>query len=112
MTEGTRYLIVIRFADEGDLRARARESAPKVKAIIERLSEKECQLAFTSRDGSVFGYLLKVAVPLGQIRATLFGEMGGGTAALLRADHYFAVECGNGHDGLGFSRAWTWLQHH
>ncbi|HJT63105.1 MAG TPA: hypothetical protein VJ797_15655 [Burkholderiales bacterium] len=107
-----RLLIVIRFGDETPVKVRAPKAAPAILAVIQRCSGGEHQLAFTSRDGSVFGYLLKTTRPLGALRAELYGETGAGTAALLNEDHFFAVELGADFDGRGFSRAWTWLQHH
>jgi hypothetical protein len=112
-TPAKRYLIIVRFGPEEPIRTRALKSVPEFVKIIERFAGKELQLAFTSRDGSTFGYLLKTSTPLRIIHRALFGEDNSpGTAALLRNDDFFAVEVGAEIDGRGFSRAWTWLQHH
>lgn len=110
----TTYLVIIRFGDAGVITARVRESAPLIKKTIEKLSDGECQLAFTSRDGSAFAYLMKTTAPLPVVRAELFGtsQNARGASPLLDGDSYLAIEVGAGFDGVGLSRAWTWLQHH
>lgn len=106
-------LLVVRLANE-DLRARALESAPKVKAVVERLSNKDCKLAFITSDGASFAYFMNTDAPAPVIRAELYGASSRSTggAPLLNADHYLLISVGAEVDGVGFSQAWTWLQHH
>lgn len=108
------YFIMIRFDDDVSPMARARESAPKVLSILKKISDDEHQLVFTARDGTTFGYFVKTTAPLRVVRAELFGtsKTSRGGCALRNNDSYIAFELGPQFDGVGFSRAWTWLQHH
>lgn len=111
--ESGAYLTVIRLsAEDMPLTQRIRETAPLVKKSIEALSGGNCQLAFTSQDGSAFGWLMRSARDAGAIARVLKGELGGGTAALLQSDSVLVVEIGPDFSGHGFTRAWTWIQHH
>ena len=52
-------------------------------------------------------------MPLLGIRAELYGTARKSTeAVLLNGDHYLALEVGSEFDGVGQSKAWTWLQRH
>lgn len=109
------YIAIIRIGGEpGELMAKVRIAAPAVLKNIERISSGEFQLAFTTRDGTSFAYLLRTHKMVGVIRALICGnaEIEDGPAALRADDTILILEVGETYDGLGFSRAWTWLQHH
>ncbi len=105
---------IFRLGREANIKQRVIESAPKIKSVIESLSRNECQLAFTTSDGSTFGYLLKTSASTQSIRAALFGtsDKSTGTSPLLSDDNYLIVEVGQDFDSVGFSRAWNWIGHH
>lgn len=107
------YFIIIRLASENATLKNLKESGPVMKAIIERYSNRECQLVFTSPDGSTFGWLLNTSQPLSKLKAALYGETKDApTSSLLRGDSFLGMEIGRDYDGTGFSNAWSWLQHH
>lgn len=110
------FLVVIRFAGDTDreLRARISSSGPAVKATIERIGAGSCQLAFTSGDGSTFGWLVQASHSAHDILRELQGNAGPkhGTAPTLTDDNVLIVEIGPDFSGYGLSRAWTWLQRH
>src|SRR3546814_7659624 len=54
-----RYMVTIRYAADALDRERIISSGRAIKDYIERMSENECKLAWTSTDGAAFGYLMK-----------------------------------------------------
>jgi hypothetical protein len=106
------FMALIKFNGDVPTIQRIRESAPSVKAAIEKLSRNNCQLVFTSDSGDCFAYLLKTHLPAGVICAELEGRTESSVASPLRSDDdVLVVEIGSQFTGSGFSRAWTWLQH-
>ena len=113
-TKKRKVLAVIRIGSQDATRSRINEAAKNVIAVIDRLSEKENQLAFTTKDGDSFGILMKTDVPLRVLREELCGTSKSSAqgSPLLNNDSCLLLEIGEEFDGRGFSRAWTWLQHH
>ncbi len=124
-TEKRRYLVHIRLGKEFSLKQRIREATPGIKQIIKKLSHDEYQLAYTSGDGGTFGFLMKASCEPYVIRTQLdapgkhrpFGleaddQEYPDTSPLRTDDHVLILEIGELFDGKGFSRAWTWLEHH
>lgn len=118
-----RFLVHIRIGSAAPSRQRLIDACPAVKATIERLSNGNCQLAYTSSDGGTFGYLLKTSKPSAMIRAEIEGtsnkppkygedEPMPPSSPLLNDDCILVLEIGEDFAGHGFSRAWTWLQRH
>lgn len=106
-------LMIIRMSKENSNQKHLREMAPGIKAIIDRHSGGNNKLAFSDPDGYGFGYLLKTNSPLRVLQAELYGTSAKSSGAvLLHGDSYLALEVGKEFDGVGFSAAWTWLQHH
>lgn len=107
------FLVVIRLSNENSSKSHLLEIAPLVKSIIEKNSNKECQLAYTDKDGYSFAWLLKTTSPARSIRNQLLGSDNNGKGCALRSgDNLIVFEVGEEYDGVGFSNAWTWLQHH
>lgn len=112
MNKKKRFLVAIKFSREEAPKKRLLESFPAVEALIQKYSNKDCQLAFRAEDGSLFGFLMKTDASINDLHRELFGEIGRSTSALLTGDELLIIECGETFDGRGLSRAWTWLQHH
>lgn len=112
-TLGRRYLVHIRLGAGKPATNRVERSAAGVKEILVRLSlgKNNCQLAYTSHDGASFGFFLKTTRYAAAIRNVLESP-GVGPHPLLDEDSILIVEIGEDFKGHGFSRAWTWLQHH
>lgn len=108
-----KYILIIRLGESKPSVQRIREAAPKIKEAVEKHSNKDCQLAFTTPDGSIFGYLLQTSKEPSYIRAALTGNLRDDhTPSILRSeDSVLCIEIGDTFSGEGFSRAWTWLQH-
>ncbi|RWY20347.1 hypothetical protein EQH76_24665 [Pseudomonas aeruginosa] len=107
------YMILIRLANENVTQKHLRENGPLIKAVIEKYSQKDCQLVFTSPDGSTFGWLLNTEQPLGKLKAALYGKTKDtDTSPLFNGDSFLGMELGKDFEGTGFSNGWTWLQHH
>ena len=108
-----KYIVIIRLGEAVPSKERVMEAVPKIKAEIEGISKKDCQLAFTTPDGSTFGFLLKTSIPAGVIHARLCGDTTKDRrpSILRNEDSILVVEVGDDLAGMGFSRAWTWLQH-
>lgn len=107
------YLVLIRLTAENAQPSNLRESAPMIKGLIEKYSDQDCQLVFTSPDGSTFGWFLNTKEPLGKLQAALYGKTKDAPfSPLRRGDSFLGLEVGKIFEGTGFSNAWTWLQHH
>lgn len=106
-------LIIIRFAVENSTRSHTVEYVPRIKTCLDRLSLGGGVMAFSSPDGVQFGYFIRTETPLRTIRSTLCGTgTRGGASLLLTGDSVLILSVGGEFDGSGFSKAWTWLQHH
>ncbi len=123
--DSRRYLIVFRYANDAQDRERVIESARGIKTLIESMSRGECKLAWTSTDGGSFAYFLRCEKAARWIYNEIMtpGQHGPGhgrydpdevvqSSPMRRGDSLLVVELGEDYYGLGFSNAWTWLQHH
>ena len=108
-----RFIMIIRFGTDEPLRTRVKESAPKIKDIIEQYCPDEYQLAFTTNDGSTFAYVIKTKTNIHTISKVLRGTLRDGpqTSILLDDDFYLFAELGKDFSG-SHSKAATWFQHH
>lgn len=112
-TDPKRYLIHIRLDDHTFSAQRAAEIGKTVKEMIAHISKDNHELAYITRDGSSFAFLVKTKLPAGAIMSILEGTQweGDRTAILSKGDKVLILEIGEDFSGLGFSKAWTWLQH-
>jgi hypothetical protein len=101
-----RFCIVVQLRPDTDLK-RLSEDFPKILGLFNRLSDGKVEQIFRSSDGTLFGYFLKTATLLQFIRAE-FDKLD----STVNGDAFLIYEVGEQFAGLGFSRAWTWLQHH
>lgn len=109
MAEGEprRYLVVVEMEGGSDMQ-RIASDVPQIMALMRRLSNTEPVLAFRSKDGLLFGILIRTNALPHMILAEF--EKCQGTR---NGDHMMALDIGNKLTGTsGFSRAWTWLQRH
>ncbi|NMM45973.1 hypothetical protein HH303_15860 [Rhodospirillaceae bacterium KN72] len=101
-----RYLVVIQLDRSSDLH-RVGQVVPAILGILTNAALSAPEQAFRSSDGQLFGFLLKSRLNSGQIRARFEGD-----TATNREDGIFIMEAGEDFNGIHFTRAWTWLQHH
>ena len=104
--EERRYLIVIQLDKSSDMQRLARD-VPVIQETLGGVTKAALLLAFRSSDGTLFGFLVKTATLDHFIRAE-FEKCKSTT----NKDSFLIIEFGEKFNGIGFSRAWTWLQHH
>jgi|SRR5258708_32418932 hypothetical protein len=100
-----RCLAVVQLKADSDLR-RIQNDVPKIVDFLRRFSKGEHEQAFRSSDGLLFGFFLKTAAP--QFLQAEFEKCEG----TITGDSFLAFEAGAFVGGIGFGRAWTWLQRH
>ena len=105
-TEPTRYCALIQLGKSSDIR-RVAETVPVIVKTIERWSKGEMEQLCRSNDGQLFGFFFKSTKPVAMMRAEF--ESSGANS---NTDSFIVFEVGDQFSGQGFSRAWTWLQHH
>ncbi len=101
-----RYLIIVQLIKSSDMQRIAREF-PEIVSMLNQVARGELEQAFRSSDGTLFGYFAKTSTNLVFLRAEF--EKSKSTT---NGDAILIVELGEDFNGVGFSRAWTWLQHH
>lgn len=106
MSESIRYLFIARLKSDSDL-DRVKQVAPDILQLLTRFSNGEQENVFRSNDGQLFGVFLRTAINPHIIRAE-FEKL----TSTENGDDALIIEVGEGRAGIGFSRAWTWLQHH
>lgn len=106
-TVPARYIVIIQFDKTDKSLERLGQAATAVKQVIEQASGGEYEVAFTSADGKTMGFVMKSGKHPNIVRAAL--ETNPGTRG---QDSFLILELGEQFTGHGFSRAWTWLQHH
>ena len=127
---GRRYLVHVRLgAGKPPTSYRLQTAAAGIKEILEAIAfgTGNLKLAYTSHDGATFGFLIKTYKSSDSIMAELqspgndsWTPLGrehkskteGISPPLLNDDSVLIVEIGDDFIGHGFSKAWTWLQHH
>lgn len=100
-------------------KSRIAEAAQQIKALVEQLSPDH-QLAYTSGDGSAFGFFLKSSLRAGQIAhrvvsPTLNDPKPAQVAPpspLRNEDGLLVLEIGTDVSEVGKSRVQAWFQHH
>ena len=106
-TVPTRYIVLVQFDKTDKSLERLGQAATAVKRIIDQTSAGEYEVAFMSADGKTMGFVMKSGKHPNVIRVAL--ETDPGTQG---QDSFLVLELGEQFSGHGFSRAWTWLQHH
>lgn len=86
---------------------RVREDAPIIVRTVQSFAKGPLELVFRSNDGILFGWFFETDKPLGMLQAEVNGCTG-----FRNGDAFLVFELGKGLGGVGFSRAWTWLQRH
>jgi hypothetical protein len=86
---------------------RLAEDVPQIVDMFKRWSKGEMEQVCRSNDGQLFGFLFKSSKPELMLMAEF--ESCPGT---IHEDSFIVFEVGEKFGGTGFSRAWTWLQHH
>jgi hypothetical protein len=87
--------------------SRLSSDVPQIMTLFERWSKGEKELLCRSVNGELFGFLFKSSKPA-QMMMTEFQSCTGTTGE----DSFIIFDIGDEFSGFGFSRAWTWLQHH
>ena len=101
------YLVIVELSGDSSME-RLSQDVPSILRDMHRLSKVEPMLAFRSKDGLLFGLFILSDVAPAVLRAEF--ERSAGSR---NGDHMMAFDIGDQHTGTsGFSRAWTWLQHH
>ena len=100
------YHVIVELNQHADT-ARISRDVPQIIDLISELSRNEFEATFRSDNGRLFGFFMKSPRAAAVIRSRL--EQCTGT---LRDDSFLVLEVGEEFNGLGFTRAWTWLQHH
>ena len=100
-----RCLAIIQLKSDSTLQ-RIAADVPKIMNFVNRFSNGEHEQAFRSNDGLLFGYFLKTNAP--QFLRPEFEKCEG----TQNGDSLLVFEAGQLITGLGFRRAWTWLQRH
>ena len=101
-----RLLAVVQLGASSD-RGRVRDDVPEIIKALSRCADGAPENAFRSSDGMSFGFFLTSDQPLGKTRSMIEGSTG-----FRNSDALLLLEIGPEVAGAGFSRAWTWLQHH
>jgi hypothetical protein len=102
-----RFCALIQLRKSSDMQ-RIAADVPVIMATVQRWSNGEMEQLCRANDGQLFGFLFSSKKPA-QMLMTEF-ESCTGTA---HGDSFIVFEIGEDFSGTaGFSRAWTWIQHH
>jgi hypothetical protein len=108
MTEKPRRYLAVVQLNKNSPQKREAADVPALMGLFDRFSNGEKELAFKSYDGQIFGVFFRSNLP-GPMMRSQFEE----SAATQNGDSLLVFEAGQIAAGTsGFSRAWTWLQHH
>jgi len=105
MSEKRRVMVLVKL-DLGDGPARLTRDVPAILKMLADFSSGEQELAFRSDDGLLFGFFIKT--DRGAFLRPEFEKL----TATTHKDSILAFEAGALVSAIGFTRAWTWLQHH
>lgn len=112
----TKYAIIIRIGESIPTPDRVREAWTAVREILNEISEGQMQMMFSTPDGSTAGFFVEVpsAASAHAIMQGLTGKnnLHKGDTIVRNDDSIIVFEVGSDFSGSGFSRAWSWLQHH
>jgi len=100
-------------------KSRIAEAAQQIKKLVERLSPDH-QLAYTSGDGSAFGFFLKSALRAGDIAHKIHSPSSSDPTTselappspLRNEDSLLVLEIGADVSEIGKNRVQAWFQHH
>lgn len=115
MDNEKRYLIICRIGQTDPSMPEIASVAAPVKDALDRLSTCKPQSAFTTHRGDTFAFFVKTEKTADYIRALLYGQTNATQTSPLRNDDsalIIEIPHGANFSGSGFSRGWTWLQHH
>ena len=101
-----RFCALFQLSKDSGLQ-RLAETVPVLKALVERWSKGEMEQVCRSNDGQLFGFFFISKKPAQMMTAEFEGSGVGATR-----DAFIIFEVADDFSGSGFSRAWTWLQHH
>lgn len=101
-----RFFALVSLRGDSDLK-RIGADAPVIIETLRRASTGEFESVCRSKDGLLFGFFLMSKLPARIIRLNFEGCTGTGGD-----DAFLIFEVGDDWSGIGFSRAWTWLQRH
>lgn len=99
------FLIIVELGNSSNMQRIAKD-IPGILSVFKRLSNGLPEQVFRSDNGRLFGYFTKSKKSINFFRAEF--EKSGST---INEDTILVLEVGEQFTGLGFSRAWTWLQH-
>jgi hypothetical protein len=115
------YFILIKIGEETSHQDRITETIPSIKDCLDRIAGKSHQRVFVSESYTFLGFFARTRLSANGVKAHFLGtEFHGAprpdkkahTSSLRSGDWIFVFEVGEKISGQGFSRAWTWLQHH
>ena len=100
-------------------KSRIAEAAQQIKTLVERLSPDH-QLAYTSGDGSAFGFFLKSSLRAGEIAHRVHSPGSNDPnpaqvappSPLRNEDSLLVLEIGADVSEIGKNRVQAWFQHH
>lgn len=101
-----RYCALFQLEAKSDIR-RVAAAAPGLVGLVKQWSNEECEQLCRSNDGQLFGFLFRSKKPTAMMRSEFASS-----PFSQGSDSFIVFEIGEGFAGSGFSRAWTWLQHH
>lgn len=106
--EGSKMVLVILrvSSTEESAKSRVKEVVPHAMKAIKSIESEAGQLVFTDSDGVTLGYVLITPKPLHVIRSVITKAQGWSDY-----DSCLILELTDGFTGVGFSKAWTWMQH-
>jgi len=105
-SETKKYLVTVRLKNDSSM-SRIATDCPEIIQLIKGFSSDAIELVFRSNDGILFGHFIKTNQQITFIRAE-FEKL----KHTVNEDSILIIELGKEFNGLGFSRAWTWLQRH
>lgn len=102
----TKRLLVILQLGSSDI-GHIKTVVPDVIETLDRASDCKTEQVFRSSDGTLFGFFMRTHLGPHHIRTKLEGLQ-----TTRNTDHILTIEIGEDFSGgIGFTRAWTWLQH-
>ncbi|WP_147430910.1 hypothetical protein [Oceanibaculum indicum] len=100
-----KYIVIVQLRSDSDIQ-RIANDCPKIIELIKGMCRNDCEQVFRSPDGTLFAYFVKTSSPSVFFRAEFEKHH-----ATTNDDKIIVLEVGEDFSAIGFSRAWTWLQH-
>jgi hypothetical protein len=101
-----RYCALVQLSKSTTMQ-RVAADVPQIVETFQRWSSGEMEQLCRSNDGQLFGFLFKSSKPAQMLMAEFQSCRG-----TVHEDSFIVFEVGDEFSGTGFTRAWTWLQHH